>query len=32
MERLLEAYQSKLRVLRYDLKQTLDKADSDMLG
>ena len=32
MERLLEAYHSKLRVLKYDLKKALDEADSDVLG
>ena len=32
MERLLETYHSKLRVLRYDLKQALDAADEDVLG
>ena len=32
MEQLLLAYQSRLRVLRYDLKQALDAADEDVLG
>lgn len=32
MERLLEAYQSKLRVLKYDLKKSLDTDSDDVVA